>query len=119
MKGLTAALIGTGAGAVVLLAYLALGQQQETRKDIQVDKAAAEVSRAKFDKDFDQAWTSFDGKKPSKETQEAHDKRIADAQKGLDEARAALGSASERNAQDLADMKAAIDAMDKEPGARK
>ena len=36
MKALTGALIGTGAGAIVLLAYLSLGQQAETKKEIQV-----------------------------------------------------------------------------------
>ena len=119
MKGLTAALLGTGAFALVLLVYLSLGQQQETKKGIDVDKARIELERARFDKEFDDKWSAFDGKKPSKQQQEANAKRIDAAERELAEARSALGTAAEKNSQDLAEMKAAIDAMDKEPGVRK
>ena len=114
MKALTGALIGTGAGAIVLLAYLSLGQQAETKKEIQVDKAKIELEQARFDKQFDEKWAEFDGKKPSKEAKEAHEERIREAGKDLAQARDALGVASAKNASDLAEMKAAIDAMDKE-----
>lgn len=119
MKALTGALIGTGAGAIVLLAYLSLGQQAETKKEIQVDKAKIELEQARFDKQFDEKWAEFDGKKPSKEAKEAHEERIREASKDLAQTRDALGVASAKNANDLAEMKAAIDAMDKESAPRK
>ena len=119
MKALTGALIGTGAGAIVLLAYLSLGQQAETKKEIQVDKAKIELEQARFDKQFDEKWAEFDGKKLPKEKQDANEQRIQEAGKDLAQARDALGAAAAKNASDLAEMKAAIDAMDKESAPRK
>ena len=119
MKALTTALIGTGAGALVLLVYLSLGQQQETKKDIQVDKAKFELEKSKFDKSFDEKWTEFDGKKPSKELQAAHDKNIQGAQKELDDARSALNATSAQSKKDLAAIKTAIDTVDKKEPTNK
>ena len=85
----------------------------------QVDKAKIELEQARFDKQFDEKWAEFDGKKPSKEAKEAHEERIREAGKDLAQARDALGVASAKNASDLAEMKAAIDAMDKESAPRK
>lgn len=99
--------------------YLSLSQQAETKKEIQVDKAKIELEQARFDKQFDEKWAEFGGKKPSKEVQEAHEKRIQEAGKDLAQARDALGAESAKNASDLADIKAAIDAMDKESAPRK
>ena len=119
MKAIAGALIGTGALALVFVIYLSLSQQAETKKEIQVDKAKIELAHARFDKQFDEKWAEFGGKKPSKEVQEAHEKRIQEAGKDLAQARDALGVASAKNASDLAEMKAAIDAMDKESAPRK
>ena len=119
MKGLTGLLLGSGALALVFVMYLSLSQQAETRKEIQVDKAKIELEQARFDKQFDEKWAEFDGKKPSKEAKEAHEERIREAGKDLAQARDALGAESAKNASDLADIKAAIDAMDKESAPRK
>ena len=119
MKAIAGALIGTGALALVFVIYLSLSQQAETKKEIQVDKAKIELEQARFDKQFDEKWAEFDGKKPSKEAKEAHEERIREAGKDLAQARDALGVASAKNASDLAEMKAAIDAMDKESAPRK
>lgn len=119
MKAIAGALIGTGALALVFVIYLSLSQQAETKKEIQVDKAKIELEQARFDKQFDEKWAEFGGKKPSKEVQEAHEKRIQEAGKDLTQARDALGAESAKNASDLADIKAAIDAMDKESAPRK
>jgi hypothetical protein len=119
MKAIAGALIGTGALALVFVIYLSLSQQAETKKEIQVDKAKIELEQARFDKQFDEKWAEFGGKKPSKEVQEAHEKRIQEAGKDLAQARDALGAESAKNASDLADIKAAIDAMDKESAPRK
>ena len=119
MKGLTGLLLGSGALALVFVMYLSLSQQAETRKEIQVDKAKIELEQARFDKQFDEKWAEFDGKKPSKEVKDAHEERIREAGKDLAQARDALGVASAKNASDLAEMKAAIDAMDKESAPRK
>ena len=119
MKAIAGALIGTGALALVFVIYLSLSQQAETKKEIQVDKAKIELEQARFDKQFDEKWAEFGGKKPSKEGQEAHEKRIQEAGKDLAQARDALGAESAKNASDLADIKAAIDAMDKESAPRK
>ena len=119
MKAIAGALIGTGALALVFVIYLSLSQQAETKKEIQVDKAKIELEQARFDKQFDEKWAEFGGKKPSKEVQEAHEKRIQEAGKDLAQARDALGAESAKNASDLAEMKAAIDAMDKESAPRK
>lgn len=115
MKALTTALIGTGALGLVFVAYLSLGQQAETKKEIQVDKAQISIEKAQFDKQFDEKWAEFDGKKLSKEQKEEHDKRIQEAQKDLKDARTAQGETAKKTDKDLADMKAAIDALDKEP----
>ncbi|MFA7105629.1 MAG: hypothetical protein WC165_10925 [Dysgonamonadaceae bacterium] len=114
MKALTTALIGTGAGAVVLLAYLSLGQQAETKKDVAADKARIEVERAKFDRQFDQAWAAFDGQTLSQKQQDAHDQRIQEAEQALAEARGALSAAGEASERDLAEIKAAIDSVDQQ-----
>ena len=119
MKAIAGALIGTGALALVFVIYLSLSQQAETKKEIQVDKAKIELEQARFDKQFDEKWAEFGGKKPSKEVQEAHEKRIQEAGKDLAQARDALGAEPAKNASDLADIKAAIDAMDKESAPRK
>ena len=119
MKAIAGALIGTGALALVFVIHLSLSQQAETKKEIQVDKAKIELEQARFDKQFDEKWAEFGGKKPSKEVQEAHEKRIQEAGKDLAQARDALGAESAKNASDLADIKAAIDAMDKESAPRK
>ena len=119
MKAIAGALIGTGALALVFVIYLSLSQQAETKKEIQVDKAKIELEQARFDKQFDEKWAEFDGKKPSKEAKEAHEERIREAGKDLAQARDALGVTSAKNASDLAEMKAAIDAMDKESAPRK
>ncbi len=119
MKAIAGALIGTGALALVFVIYLSLSQQAETKKEIQVDKAKIELEQARFDKQFDEKWAEFGGKKPSKEVQEAHEQRIQEAGKELAQARDALGAESAKNASDLADIKAAIDAMDKESAPRK
>lgn len=119
MKAIAGALIGTGALAVLFVTYLALSQQAETKKEIQVDKAKIELEQARFDKQFDEKWAEFGGKKPSKDVQEAHEQRIQEAGKDLTQARDALGAESAKNAGDLAEIKAAIDAMDKESVPRK
>lgn len=119
MKGLAGILIGSGALALVFVMYLSLSQQAETRKEIQVDKSKIELEQARFDKQFDEKWAEFDGKKLSKEKQEANEQRIQEAGKDLAQAREALGAESAKNASDLADIKAAIDAMDKESAPRK
>ncbi len=119
MKAIAGALIGTGALAVLFVSYLALSQQAETKKEIQVDKAKIELEQARFDKQFDEKWAEFDGKKLPKEKQDANDQRIQEASKDLTQARDALGAESAKNARDLAEIKAAIDAMDKESAPRK
>ena len=119
MKGLAGILIGSGALALVFVMYLSLSQQAETRKEIQVDKSKIELEQARFDKQFDEKWPEFDGKKHPKEKQEANEQRIQEAGKDLAQAREALGAESAKNASDLADIKAAIDAMDKESAPRK
>jgi len=119
MKGLAGILIGSGALALVFVMYLSLSQQAETRKEIQVDKSKIELEQARFDKQFDEKWAEFDGKKLPKEKQEANEQRIQEAGKDLAQAREALGAESAKNASDLADIKAAIDAMDKESAPRK
>ena len=119
MKAIAGALIGTGALALVFVIYLSLSQQAETKKEIQVDKAKIELEQARFDKQFDEKWAEFGGKKPSKEVKDAHEERIREAGKDLAQARDALGVASAKNASELAEMKAAIDAMDKESAPRK
>lgn len=118
MKGMTAALIGTGAGALVLMAYLSLAQQDQTKKEIAVDKAQNELERARFDKEFDEKWAEFGGKKPAKEAQAAHDQRIDEARKEVTEAKKTMSGAAAQNAKDLAELKEAIDAADK-PAAGK
>lgn len=119
MKGLAGILIGSGALALVFVMYLSLSQQAETRKEIQVDKSKIELEQARFDKQFDEKWAEFDGKKLPKEKQEANEQRIQEAGKDLAQARESLGAESAKNASDLADIKAAIDAMDKESAPRK
>lgn len=119
MKGLTGILLGSGALALVFVMWLSLGQQAETRTEIQVDKAKIELEQARFDKQFDEKWAEFDGKKLPKEKQDANEQRIQEAGKDLAQARDALGAAAAKNASDLAEMKAAIDAMDKESTSRK
>jgi hypothetical protein len=114
MKALTTALIGTGAGAIVLMAYLSLGQQEQTKKEIAVDKAQHELENARFDKDFDEKWGEFDGKKPSKQAIERHDQRIEKAEKEAEEAKKTVKGAAAQNAKDLADLKAAIEEADKQ-----
>lgn len=112
MKTLVTGLLGTGAFAVVLLAYLSLHGQQEVKNEVHVDKAKIEVEAAKFDKSFDDKWAAMSGKKTSKDELAQHEKRIAQAEDSLDEAKKKLATAQRASERDLAEIKAAIDDLD-------
>lgn len=112
MKTLVTGLLGTGAFAVVLLAYLSLHGQQEVKNEVHVDKAKIEVEAAKFDKSFEDKWAAMSGKKTSKDELEQHEKRIAQAEDSLDEAKKKLATAQRASERDLAEIKAAIDELD-------
>jgi len=108
MKILVTGLLGTGAGGLVLLAYLSLQGQQEVKQEIHVDKARIEVESAKFDKAFDEKWAAMDGKKLSKSTQAGHEKRIDAAATNLEQEKKKLAGAEEDSKKDLAEIKAGI-----------
>ncbi|MGL5001359.1 MAG: hypothetical protein ACRDAM_00285 [Casimicrobium sp.] len=112
MKMLVAGLIGSGAGAVVLLAYLSLSQQQETKKDIALDKAVIEVQRARFDKDFEEKWNAFDGKPLSKAASNEHRERIKNAHEQLEALRTQKNLSAQHNAKDLEELRAVIESGD-------
>jgi hypothetical protein len=112
MKVLVAGLIGSGAGAIVLLTYLSLGQQQEAKQDIAVDKAAFEVERASFDKDFEEKWQAFDSKPLSQSVVNEHGERMKAAQEQLRTLRAQRDFSSQQNERTFEELRAAIESAD-------
>ncbi len=112
MKTLTTALVGTGAGAIVLLAYLALQQQQEVRQDVRLERARFERDSAAFDKTFEQKWRQFDGKSLTAHEQQAFDRRLQAAEAELVRETARLQAMETASDKTLSEMRDALDALD-------
>ena len=115
MKTLITSIIGTGAAALILLAYLALQKQEEVKQEVHVDKARFESEAAKFDRAFEEKWQAFDGKQLPPAQRQAADARVRSARTEFDEARQKLDATRAASDKDLAEMKAALDALDRSP----
>ena len=113
MKTLMTTLIGMGAGAVVLLAFLALQQQQEVKQDLRLDKAKFELEHATFDKTFEEKWRAFDGRQLPKSERARLDARMKAAETEVaheTERMKAMESASDKT---LTEMRETLEALDR------
>lgn len=115
MKSLIVGLAGTGFAAVLFLAYLSMSQQQEVKKEVQVDKATFEVESARFDKEFNEKWQELGGKSVTRNASTESAARLQAAERTLSEAKKRQVTASQHSERDLAELRAVIDSLDDKP----
>ena len=113
MKTLIGALFGAGALGLLLVAYLALTGRQEVRQDVSIDKANFEQEATRFDHSFEQKWQAYEGKEPKKGQRNDKGMHVNDAKSQLDQMREQLTSTQAASDEDLAEMKATLEAIGK------
>jgi hypothetical protein len=93
-----------GAPVLAVVLYFALQGKDEMKAEQAEAKAERRVDEARFDRDFDKAWQNA-GKLPGGKDADA---RLADAEKDLAEAKARRQVTDQVAAEDLRDLKAAL-----------
>ena len=109
----TGALLGTGAIAIVFVAYLATQGREEVRAAVEVQSRAIDAELVRDEAKFDARWAEAHGRALSQAEAQAAADRSARAQTLLDEAEKIRKGAAAHSAADLEEMRMELDKMDR------